>query len=81
MAKALEITDEERALLVEGLQMKSNFIQTGNIALSAEDVQQQIKSSPRLLHERADSRVKSLSIEQMRLIVRLDDLIKKLCQR
>lgn len=64
----LELSDQEVKLLVEGLAMKRNFIETGNPVLGSQD----------LKNMKRDREIKSLSIEQMRLIIQLHELSEKL---
>lgn len=64
----LELSDQEVKLLVEGLAMKRNFIETGNPVLGSQD----------LKNMKRDREIKSLSIEQMKLIIQLHELSEKL---
>jgi hypothetical protein len=58
---------EEKELLIFGLQMRKHYIETGDAMLSAADA----KNMGR------ESKIKSLSDEQYELIVKLNNLIKK----
>lgn len=64
----IELSDQEVKLLVEGLAMKRNFIETGNPVLGSQD----------LKNMKRDREIKSLSIEQMKLIIQLHELSEKL---
>lgn len=63
----MNLTDEEYGLLVDGLNMRRNFIETGNPILSAAD-----------LERRSRINNKILSIDQMRLVVTISDLADKI---
>jgi len=60
------LSANEREIIVVALQMRTNFIETGSVVLSAEDAVAQKKP------------VKALSTDQMRLIVRSRELVEKL---
>lgn len=61
------LTPEEKELIVFGLQMRKNYITTGSALLSALDAKNMGK----------EKRIKSLSNDQYELIVKLNNLIKK----
>lgn len=63
----MKLTDVERGLIVDGLNMKRNFIETGDPILCAND----LKNMKRVNN-------KTLSIDQMRLIVTISDLVDKI---
>ena len=64
----MEFTNEERDLIVQGLYMKKNYIETGNPVLCAGDLKRMDR----------DKEVRALSVDQMRVVVALDDLIHKM---
>ena len=64
----MNLTDEERRLVMEGLQMKICFIETHNPLLRAIDV----KNCP------VGAKVMVLNSDQMRLIIKMEDLIVKI---
>ncbi len=53
--------------LVQSLDMRINFMQTGQVHLSATDIERC-----------GEGEIKALSVEQMRMIVYLEDLKKRL---
>jgi len=64
----LELSEEEKELIVFGLQMRRNHIETGNALLSAQDAKRMEK----------EKMIKPLGTDQYRLIVKLEDLITKI---
>ncbi len=66
----LDITDTEKKLIITGIQMRRNYIETGEATMSAETAKNCGESR----------RIKSLSIEQMKLIVDTEQLLSKLYQ-
>lgn len=67
---SLVLTDEEKELIVEGLCMKKNCIETGDAMLSAVDCQNMKKIE----------KIRVLDIPRHRLIVHIAELIDKVNQ-
>ena len=65
----INITQKEKELIVIGLNMRRNYIETGDPLTSAVDVER---------FGGKDKKVKALSIEQMQLVIDTDNLITKL---
>lgn len=66
MAKmTVEVTEDEAALIREGLVMRANFVETGNPVLSATDAEQR------------KMKVKALTTDQMEFVV----LLRRLAER
>lgn len=61
----MNLTPKKRKDIIEALRMRINYIQTGDITLSSEEAQ---KTAPH--------KVKPLSDEQMKAILRMKDTIK-----
>jgi len=72
----VNLTSEEREDIVIALNMRCNYIETGDISLGAADVAERLKSRDTLFKERYE--VKALSLDQMKLIIRMKELIMKL---
>ena len=72
----MNLTSEEREDIVTSLNMRCNYIETGDISLSAVDVAERLKSRNTLFKERYE--VKALSLDQMKVIIRMKELIMKL---
>jgi len=72
----MNLTSEEREDVVIALNMRCNYIETGDISLGAADVAERLKSRDTLFKERYE--VKALSLDQMKLIIRMKELIQKL---
>ena len=72
----MNLTSEEREDIVIALNMRCNYIETGDISLGAADVAERLKSRDTLFKERYE--VKALSLDQMKLIIRMKELIMKL---
>ena len=72
----MNLTTEEREDVVIALNMRCNYIETGDISLGAADVAERLKSRDTLFKERYE--VKALSLDQMKLIIRMKELIQKL---
>jgi len=75
----MELTREERNLIIYGLQMRSNIIQTGDPNVSAQDVkrmgsQKNLLGRPKL----GGPEIKALDTDQMKLCIQIDELIKKI---
>jgi hypothetical protein len=67
--------------IVLALDMRINYIQTGQVHLSASDVESMKSSKGSSFSTRLpepEGEVKALSVDQMRMIVYLEDLKKKL---
>lgn len=64
----MALTAEEKELIVFGLNMRKQYIETGNVLLSAQDAKRMGK----------DKIVKALGDDQYALINKLNDLIKKI---
>jgi hypothetical protein len=62
--------------MVIALNMRCNLIETGDPHLSANDVALRLRDRNLLFRERYE--IKPLSVEQMKLIVRMKELVKKL---
>ena len=73
MSLGRKITQKEKDLLIIGLQMRMNYIQTGDMSLSANDLGKIGKEnwSPGV-------KILPLSIEQMRIIIEMEELKKKI---
>ena len=66
MNLTISLSKEEKEMVLIGLNMRRNLIETGDPHLSARDAQ------------RIGNKTKVLSIAQMRLIVATDDLVNRL---
>lgn len=69
MIKVTQLDNEEREMIVVALGMRRNWIETGDVVLSAKDVE---------ARKFSDHEIKALSTDQMRLIIRTEELIAKL---
>lgn len=65
--KSLPLTREECSTIFQALRMWSNFIETGEVVSSAEDLKNQGR----------DKEINVLNIDQMRKVVELHDLAAK----
>ena len=74
--KTIELTSEEREAIVIALGMRCNWIETDNIHLSAKDVQERLSCSSTLFKERY--KINALSESQMKVILLMKELIRKL---
>ena len=72
----MNLTNEEREDIVVSLNMRCNYIETGDISLSAADVAERLKSRDTMFKERYE--IKALSLDQMKVIIRMKELIMKL---
>ncbi len=70
MSREYHLNAAEVRLIVEGLQARSNFIQTGTVTLSACDMAEGAKAE--------GAAIRPLAPNQMRLVADMDDLINKL---
>lgn len=66
-----DYTDED--LIAKGLNAQANYIETGNILFSHQDIESMGKDKPRGLN----AKIKPLTMEQMELVIRLRKLAKK----
>ena len=72
----MNLTSEEREDIVVALNMRCNYIETGDISLGAADVAERLKSRDTMFKERYE--IKALSLDQMKVIIRMKELIVKL---
>jgi hypothetical protein len=72
----VNLSKAEREDMVIALNIRCNIIETGDPHLSANDVAQRLKDRNTLFRERYG--IKPLSVEQMKLIVRMKELVQKL---
>lgn len=68
----IQLTSEEKQMIILGLQMRRNYIETGNISYSAADAVRIGKYAP------DDVKINALSTDQMRLILETEKLVAKL---
>lgn len=64
----MKLSDEEKELIVFGLYMRKNYIETGDPLISAQDARNMGK----------EKMIKSLNKDQYFLIVQLEELIQKI---
>ena len=64
----LHITDKEKEMIIISLNMRRNYIETGNVLISAVDA----------ARFRDDIQPRNLSTSQMQLIIDTENLISKL---
>ena len=67
----IDITSREKEMIIIGLGMRRNYIETGNAIVSAVDAKR---------FERDNVKVNALSTDQMQLIIDTEALITKLYQ-
>jgi hypothetical protein len=67
-------TSEEKELICSALHMRKNVIETGDPILSAADIMRMGKNKPELGHGVG---IRALTVDQMRLIIAIDDLMTK----
>lgn len=72
----MNLTTEEKEDIVIALNMRCNYIETGDISLSAADVAERLKSRDTMFKERYE--IKALSLDQMKVIIRMKEFIIKL---
>lgn len=72
----MKLSKEEREDVITALNLRCNLIETGDPHLSANDVAQRLNSRDTLFKERYT--IKPLSVDQMKLIVRMKELVQKL---
>jgi hypothetical protein len=68
-------TAEEKELICNALHMRKNVIETGDYVLSAIDIERMGKNKPQL--DRGVG-IRALSVEQMKTIITIDELINKI---
>ena len=68
----IELTSKEKEMIIIGLGMRRNHIETGNILVSAADVEK--------MGEHTNNKINALSTDQMQLIIDTESLITKLYQ-
>ena len=66
---------EEKEMIIIALNMRANFVQTGSVSLSPEDVANMGADAAKCEYGAA---IKPLTVDQMRLIITTYDIIKKL---
>ena len=66
----IELTSKEKEMIIIGLGMRRNYIETGNIAVSAADVEK--------MGDSTNNKINALSTDQMQLIIDTEALIIKL---
>lgn len=67
MGIKIELTKEEKEMIIVGLNMRRNYIETGNVNCSASNAEV-VKGL----------NINPLSVDQMRLIIKTEELINKL---
>ena len=67
----IDITSKEKEMIIIGLGMRRNYIETGNAMVSAVDAKR---------FERDGVKINALSTDQMQLIIDTEALITKLYQ-
>ena len=65
----IQLTLKEKEMLIIGLRMRRNYIETGDIGASAADIE---KIGGK------DTKINALSIDQMQLIIDMEKLVTKL---
>lgn len=68
----MKLTKEERDDIAIALNMRCNYIETGDIAYSAVDVENMGK------HGLGIAKIKALSLDQMELIIRMKKTVRKM---
>jgi hypothetical protein len=74
-------TAEEKELIIYGLQMRKNVIETGDHNLSAIDAERiQSNHTNKGLYSlyATHAKVRALTVEQMKIVIAIDELIKKI---
>lgn len=64
----VSLSREEKDMIVIGLNMRRNYIETGTATMSAADAK----------HFKEERQINALSTDQMRLIVKTEELIQKI---
>jgi hypothetical protein len=67
----ISLSDKEKGMILIALDMRRNYIETGDVTISAADITK---------FKRKDVKINALSTEQMQLIIDTEYLIKKLYQ-
>jgi len=65
----IQLTDKEKEMIVIGLNMRRNYIETGDSLTSAADIER---------FGEKDKKIKALSTEQMQLVIDTENLIRRL---
>jgi len=65
----VEISNKEKEMIIIGLNMRRNYIETGNISVSAADVEKMRDT---------ENKINALSTDQMQLIIDTETLKRKL---
>lgn len=73
MPRGRIITEEEKDILSISLDMRKNFIETGDISYSAEDVER--------MGDSCEGKIRALSPEQMELILNIVRLKNKILKK
>lgn len=63
----LELSQEEKTMIITALNMRKCYIETGDVVVSANDVANGFPA-----------KVNPLSVDQMKLLIKTDELITKL---
>jgi hypothetical protein len=72
----LELTQEEKDVIIAGLQMRMCYIETGNPLLRACDVRNE--NTNKVSRFQKHQHIMPLSTHQMKIIITSEELIKKL---
>lgn len=72
----ITLDDKEKEMIVISLNMRRNYIETGDISVSAKDLSNMDTSYLRLRGK--EPKVNALSTEQMQLIINMENLIKRI---
>lgn len=76
MSSTITISSEERELIHAGLNIRKNIIQTGCPTVGAADIERMGTQTAKDM----GAELKALSNDQMRLLLKIEDLITKLYQ-
>jgi hypothetical protein len=68
------LTKEEKEMIIIGLQMRSNYVQTGNFHLSLRDLEAMGEET----FKSVGGEIKALSFDQMQLCINTEKLITKI---
>lgn len=79
----MQLTPEEKELILYGLNMRKNVIETGDHSLSAVDaerIQKAEHSTDRTFARQHEykTKVRALTIDQMKVIIAIDELMTKI---
>jgi hypothetical protein len=77
------LTADEKELIIYGLHMRKNVIETGDhnlSAIDAERIQKAEHSTDRTFARQHEykTRVRALTVDQMKIIIAIDELINKI---